>query len=71
MGRRASFEGSPAYQAGVEVGDVIVSVDGQPASTLRAVDLANMFREDGSKIVLGIRRGEKNLEKILKLKPFV
>ncbi len=68
---RHVVEGSPAYQAGVEVDDVIVSVDGQPASTLRAVDLANMFREDGSKIVLGIRRGEKNLEKTLKLKPFV
>jgi hypothetical protein len=49
--------GTPAAQAGVSAGDVIVRVDGDPASDLSLADLRARFRGDpGTVVVLRIKR---------------
>jgi S1-C subfamily serine protease len=62
---------SPAASTGLKVNDVIVEIDGQPASEFFARDLAEMFRENGRKVTLKIRRDGETLDKTLKLKPMV
>ena len=64
-------EGSPADTVGIQRGDVIVSVDGRPASHLRAKELRELSRIDGRNVRLGIRRGDDILEKVIVLKPIL
>ena len=64
-----TVEGSPADSAGIRTGDVIISVDGRPASHLRAEDLRELFRIEERSVRLGIRRGDEILEKVILLKP--
>ena len=52
-------ENSPAYEAGVRQGDVIVAVDGKPASELSLSQINQMFKEEGKEHVLEIISGEK------------
>ncbi len=50
--------GTPAAQAGLSAGDVIVRVDGDPASDLSLADLRAHLRSDpGTVVVLRIKRG--------------
>lgn len=59
---RDVYEESPAAQAGVQVGDKILSVDGQDATTLSMDDLVDLVRgEAGTQVTLGILRGEEEL----------
>jgi len=41
----AVVAGSPAAQAGLSIGDLIVAVDGKPASTLPLADLRDLLRD--------------------------
>jgi len=50
--------GSPAARAGVEMMDLVVSVDGEPASDLVADELV----EESGPLVLEVLRGEERLE---------
>lgn len=68
---RHVVEGSAAEKAGLETGDVIVSVDGKPASELWRVDLIEIFREDGREVHLEIDRAGTVLKKVLHLKPII
>jgi len=49
--------GSPATDAGLVVGDTLVSIDGQPANAAAIRDLRKRFRRVGERIVLAVRRG--------------
>ena len=49
--------GSPATDAGLAVGDTLVSIDGQPATAAAIHDLRKRFRRVGERIVLTVRRG--------------
>jgi predicted aspartyl protease len=49
--------GSAATDAGLVVGDTLVSVDGQPATGPVVRELRKRFRRDGERIVLTVRRG--------------
>ncbi len=53
------FEDSPAKQAGLEPGDIIVTVDGKPTKDV-AIDtsIARIKGEEGSHVMLGIRPKE-------------
>ncbi|WP_020653470.1 S41 family peptidase [Massilia niastensis] len=53
-------EGGPADLAGIEPGDVIVNVDGEPVAGLRSRQVAKRMRSTaGSRLALGVRRGAK------------
>jgi C-terminal processing protease CtpA/Prc len=49
--------GSAATDAGLAVGDTLVSIDGQPANGAAIRELRKRFRRDGERIVLTVRRG--------------
>lgn len=55
---RAVVQGSPAEEAGLRAGDVIVTVDGQPASQERL----SADRAPGTPVKLGVRRGSTTRE---------
>ncbi len=58
------LEDTPAYRAGIQAGDVIVSVDGKPLekdiSINQVVDI--ITGPKGTYVTLGIRRGDQHLE---------
>lgn len=64
-------EGSPGHEAGVKVGDVIISMDGKPASALRKSDLTAMLREKDRKVRFGLRRDAEILFKELHVRPML
>jgi hypothetical protein len=53
---------SPADDAGLRAGDVLVELDGQPATSLTLNRLRQAFEKEGRKLRLGLRRGEESLE---------
>jgi predicted aspartyl protease len=61
---------SPASQAGLKPQDVIITVDGQPATTLNASKLRKMFRVVGE-CQLKVKRGEQIVEVKLKLRRLI
>lgn len=58
----APFDGSPADQAGVLAGDIIMEVDGEDVTTLPLNEIVNRIRgPEGTDVVLTLlRRGEEN-----------
>jgi hypothetical protein len=59
-------EDSPAAEAGVMTGDVIVAVDGQPTKGLTLEKLRASFRNVGAMRELTLRRGDE--KKVVKIK---
>ena len=55
------LEDSPATEAGLQKGDVILAVDGHPASELTLSSLHQTFEKPGSH-KLSVRRGEQTLQ---------
>ncbi len=49
--------GMAATEAGLAVGDTLVTIDGQPANAAAIRELRKRFRRDGERIVLTVRRG--------------
>jgi len=61
----APFDGSPAAQAGIRSGDVIVTIDGIPVNTNTLADTIGRMRgAEGTSVKIGIMR-EGNLEPLL------
>ena len=57
----APFDGSPAYEAGVKAGDIIMKVDGEDVTTLPLNDIAAKIRgPEGTVVVLSLLRPEEN-----------
>jgi putative serine protease PepD len=54
--------GSPAEQAGIQVGDVVVAVDGEELADLRAYGSALRSRAPGDVIAVRVRRGDETLD---------
>jgi len=53
------WDGSPAAEAGIEIGDVIVSLDSKPVTRDNLIGLIDMMRDDDTEsITLEVRRGE-------------
>jgi carboxyl-terminal processing protease len=52
------FEGTPAFRAGINAGDLIMKIDGESTLEMSADDAVNRLRgAPGSSVVLSIRRG--------------
>lgn len=57
----APFDGSPADQAGVKAGDIIIEVDGEDVTTLPLDEVIDRIRgEEGTQVVLTIFRPDDN-----------
>ena len=55
------MEGSPAFEAGVQAGDEIESVDGTPAGATSLPALRERLRHEGKKVRLVLRRGTERI----------
>lgn len=56
------FRGSPAFRAGIEVGDVLLSLDGDVLSEPRQVSDTVRQRRPGARVSVGLeRKGQKRL----------
>lgn len=57
------MEGSPAEKAGLKEGDIIIKVDGTDVTKDNVSDMSNAIKgEEGTKVKLGIKRGDENLD---------
>lgn len=57
----APFDGSPADQAGVKAGDVIMRVDGEDVTSMDLNDIVNMIRgPEGTEVELSLLRPDEN-----------
>ncbi len=64
---RAVVQNSPASQAGIEPGDIITGMDGQPIETFANLrDIIALYRV-GDRVVLEIWRDGEILEMIIQL----
>lgn len=63
--------GSAGSDAGLAVGDTLLSVDGQPATGAVIRELRQRLRRDGERIVLTVRRGGENKTVTLVLRRLV
>lgn len=53
------IEDTPAYQAGIEAGDMIMEIDGELTKGMTVDEAVNILRgEKGTSVTLGIRRGD-------------
>ncbi len=60
---------SPAEDAGIEIGDVILELDGKPVRTANELQGMIVFRKAGDVVKLTIWRDNKKIYKNVKLKP--
>jgi hypothetical protein len=59
---------TPAADAGIQVGDVLTSVDDRPASDLTTVQLRNQLSEDGATRRLVFERAGAVIQRVLRLR---
>jgi hypothetical protein len=62
---------TPASEAGLQAGDLITTIDDQPAANFTEGHIERMFRQEGHEVALTIRRGEKLLQVRLKLRRLI
>jgi hypothetical protein len=65
------IEGSPAAEAGLKAGDVIMEVDGRVSSEYTLHSLREMFKKEGKQYRLQVRRGEETLQFRLKTRRLI
>lgn len=65
------YDGSPAAEAGLAKGDVLVSIDGRDAKTFTREDLRGYFQREGETVRLAVRRGGATREVALRLRRLV
>lgn len=63
--------GSPAAQAGFAAGDILDTIDGNPASDSTLDDVRALLRQEDSTHKITVQRAGKSLEFTIKLKPLV
>ena len=59
---------SPAADAQLEPGDVILAANGKPASRYALWELEEELKQSGADVLLSVRRGDKEIEKKLRLR---
>lgn len=58
----SAIDGTPAAQADIQSGDLLLEVDGHPTDDLSLMEVTNLLRgKSGSKVVLTLLRGERTL----------
>jgi hypothetical protein len=59
---RTLIEQSPATDAGVAVGDLLMSIDGTPVQAVTLNDIRQRFKVPGKRFALTLRRGDSMIE---------
>jgi outer membrane lipoprotein-sorting protein/predicted aspartyl protease len=62
---------TPASEAGLQAGDLVTAIDGQPATDFTEGHIERMFTQDGREVALTIKRDEKVLQARLKLRRLI
>lgn len=62
---------SPAAEAGVLGGDILVAVNGRPASVLGLDEIRTMFMQEGKEYLLSLKRNGKAVQVKLKLRRLI
>ena len=65
------IENSPAADAGLLAGDIIVSIDGKPATEFNLDEVSRMFKQEGRSYALSVKRGEQTLRVEIKLRRLI
>lgn len=56
------MEGGPAYEKGIQAGDIIVEIDGQDVGGLTVEEVARLIRgKEGSSVNIKVKRNDKNI----------
>jgi len=63
--------GSPAAEAGLKPGDKVIRIDGRRAVEYDAWDLRPLLRRNGATVRFTVRRGEKEIDVPVKLRPLI
>jgi membrane-associated protease RseP (regulator of RpoE activity) len=66
-------KGAPADQAGLMAGDVVVAVDGKPASSLKLYDVRRMLRDEapGTVVTFTVKRGKDTTDAAVTLRDLI
>jgi C-terminal processing protease CtpA/Prc len=62
---RTLIEQSPAADAGVAVGDLLIAIDGTPVRATTLNDLRPRLRVPGKRFVLTLKRGDTTIERVI------
>ncbi|MCA1557726.1 MAG: PDZ domain-containing protein, partial [Acidobacteria bacterium] len=65
------MEASPAAEAGLKTGDVVLEVDGRAASEYTLHTLREMFRKEGKLYSMKIKRGDETMKIELKTRKLI
>jgi len=65
------FEDTPAEEAGIMSGDIIITVDGENVENLTASETVKIIKEKNNDFVLELKRGEEKIEVNLKNKSII
>lgn len=68
---REVMEGSPAAEAGLNVGDIVTAIDSKSITKLNSEQLRRMFRQNKQTYLLDIKRGEKTLRTKITLRRLI
>jgi hypothetical protein len=60
--------GTPAAEAGIQGEDIITAIDGHPVKEFTLEQIRKMFMQDGKSFVIGLKRGDSELQTTLKLR---
>jgi predicted aspartyl protease len=62
---------TPASEADLRAGDLIVAIDDQPASSFNVDQISRLLKKDGQEIKLSVARGSENLKTAIKLRRLI
>ena len=65
------LDGSPALEAGIQVGDEIETVDGKPAAEIGLPTLRERLRTDGQDLKLELKRGDERVTIAMKTRRMI
>lgn len=68
---RQVMENSPASEAGLRVGDVILAVNSKPASKLTLEQVRQMFKQEGRSYRLSVKQDERKIQTNIKLRRLI
>jgi carboxyl-terminal processing protease len=63
--------GSPAAEAGLEVGDLLTHVNGRPVTSRDLTRIVEMLRKEGAELSVEWTRDDVSIEAKIKLRPLV
>lgn len=64
-------ENSPAFEAGLKAGDIIISIDDKPAGEYSIAQIREMLKIDGKSYRLEIERARENMSIVLRLRSLI